>query len=55
MENFGSNIRNGLVLGSQFCFLDVFHAKLFSKLQTNAVTGRKPEMSVTEHGAEVNI
>lgn len=48
-------IKNGLVLGSQFCFLDVFHAKLFSKLQTNAVTERKPEMSVTEHGAEVNI
>ena len=47
-------IKKGLVLGSQVCF-DVFHAKLFSKLQTNAVTERKPEMSVTEHGAEVNI
>ena len=47
-------IKKGLVLGSQVCF-DVFHAKLFSKLQTNAVTDRKPEMSVTEHGAEVNI
>ena len=54
MENFGS-FKEGLVLASQFCFLDVFHAKLFSKLQTNAVTERKPEMSVTEHGAEVNI
>ena len=48
-------IKNGLVLASQFCFLDVFHAKLFSKLQTNAVTKRKPEMSVTEHGVEVNM
>ena len=47
-------IKKGLVLGSQVCF-DVFNAKLFSKLQTNAVTERKPEMSVTEHGAEVNI
>ena len=47
-------IKEGLVLGSQVCF-DVFHTKLFSKLQTNAVTERKPEMSVTEHGAEVNI
>ena len=48
-------IKNGFSqLGSQFCF-DVFHAKLFSKLQTNAVTERKPEMSATEHGAAVNI
>ena len=47
-------IKKGLVLGSQVCF-DVLHSKLFSKLQTNAVTDRKPEMSVTEHGAEVNI
>ena len=49
-------IKSGLVLGSQFCFLDVFHAKikLFSKLQTNAVTDRRPEMSVTEHEAEVS-
>ena len=47
-------IKKGLVLGGQFCF-DFFYAKIFSKLQANAVTERKPEMSVTEHGAEVNI